>query len=618
MRVTGGTALAHEELESVTRGATLAAVLSLFMVTVILLVGLRSLWFKVATLITLALGLCWTAAFATLAIGHLNLISVAFAVLYIGLGVSYAIHYCLRCQEVARSGASWPEALDGSARDVGAALTICALTTGIGFFAFVPTDFTGVSELGIISGTGMFISLVASLTVLPALLSIFPAPKKSGRATRLHDIPAAATSWPQRHRRVILTTSVVLALASLAAVPHVRFDDNPLNLRDPESESVSTYRELISDGTTSPWSLSVMAGNLVEARQLAARLESLPEVGDVTFIDSLVPGRQADKLAVIDDLALLLSLDATAVETNVVSSGEARAAATQMLLQTLEDYISSAPGAAAKASAQRLESALAVIASSPDAPRRLAELEKSLMEYLPSELMALKTALEAGPVTAEALPPRIRQDWVTEEGRVRIKVAPSKDFANAASVDRFLDAVRSVAPDATGSPVVNIESGRAIVRAFIQALISALVLITLLLFLLLRRISDVTLVLAPLLFATLLTVACMVLLGVPFNFANVIALPLLLGIGVDNGIHMVHRWRSAPPASGDLLRTSTARAVVISALTTICSFGNLAYSPHRGTASMGLLLTLGLGLVLVCTLLLIPALQSRSVPETAR
>lgn len=615
VRVTGGTALAHEELESVTRGATVAAVVSLVMVTIILLVGLRSFWLKLATLITLTLGLCWTAAFATFAIGHLNLISVAFAVLYIGLGVSYAIHYCLRCHEVASAGLAWPQALEVSARDVGVALAICAVTTGIGFFAFVPTDFTGVSELGIISGTGMFISLAASLTVLPALLAIFPSPRNIGRHRKAGVVSAGGTSWPRRHRRAILGSTLVLTLLSFAAVPYARFDDNPLNLRDPASESVSTFRDLMSNGNTSPWTLSVMSENLKKARALKSRLEALPEVGKVTYIESLVPGKQPQKLALIEDLALLLSLDGAVRDVERNSTPNALEAATRNLVLSLERIESTTGAETVVRQADRLKSALERILQATDSVPRLEELEQSLMHFFPAQMNRIITALQAEPVTLESIPERIRRDWVTPDGRFRLEIAPSSNLNDSETLDRFTSAVRMVAPDATGSPVVNIESGKAIVRAFIQALVSALLLISLLLILMLRNLREVTVVLAPLLFATLLTVACMVLLGVPFNFANVIALPLLLGIGVDNGIHMVYRWRSAPPASGNLLRTSTARAVIISALTTICSFGNLAYSPHRGTASMGLLLTLGLGLVLVCTLLLIPVLQTQTKPE---
>ncbi len=609
VRITGGPALSHEELTSVTRGTEVAFLLAVVMVTAVLLVGLRSVWLLLATLITLLLGLSWTAAFATLTIGHLNLISVAFAVLYIGLGVDYAVHFCLRCRELQMSGAGWPEALDGGARDVGVALAICALTTGIGFFAFVPTDFTGVSELGIISGTGMFISLAASLTVLPALLELFPRPAPVERKPQLDAGLQHEPSWPVRHRRGIRLAAVALALVSLAALPQVRFDDDPLNLRDPESESVATARDLMTDGSRSPWTLSVMVDDVSEARALASRIEALPEVSRVVHLESFVPEGQSGKLAVIDDLALLLSLDGYAFSEDITSDPESRRESTEKLVSALESFAAGPGAAAEQAAATRLASALTELLRSDDAEARLASLEQTLMHYLPTQLERLKSALSPQAVSLQTLPDEIQRDWKAPDGRWRLEVAPVDDMSDKDNLERFVSAVQSVAPDVTGAPVVHVGSGQAVVQAFEQALFSALILISALLFIVLRRVLEVGMVLAPLLLALLITLAVMVILDLPFNFANVIALPLLLGLGANNGIHMVYRWRAAPPASGDLLKTSTARGVVFSVLTTMCSFGNLAFSAHKGTASMGLLLALGLTLMLACTLILTPALQ---------
>jgi hypothetical protein len=173
---------------------------------------------------------------------------------------------------------------------------------------------------------------------------------------------------------------------------------------------------------------------------------------------------------------------------------------------------------------------------------------------------------------------------------------------------RFVTAVRTLAPGATGFPAITLEAGNAVVRAFQQALLLSLTAIVALLLMLLRRKRDALLVVVPLLLAGSLTGAASVLLGIPFNFANVIALPLILGIGVDSGIHMVHRMRTNPPVGGQVLQTSTARAVLFSSLTTLSSFGNLALSSHRGMASMGELLSIGIGFTLVCTLIVLPAL----------
>ncbi len=610
VRITGQPALSHEELTSVTRGTQVAFLLAVIMVTIVLLMGLRSVWLLLATLITLLLGLSWTAAFATLAIGHLNLISVAFAVLYIGLGVDYAVHFCLRCRELHMNGTSWPEALDGGARDVGVALAICALTTGIGFFAFVPTDFTGVSELGIISGTGMFISLAASLTVLPALLELFPRPAMaSSRQTRgLGN--EQRISWPIRYRRGVRMAAVALALASIVALPQVRFDDDPLNLRDPTSESVATARDLMADGGRSPWTLSAMVTDGDEARALAGRVEALPEVERVIHLESFVPAGQDEKLALIDDLALLLSLDAYAISEDTTSDAQSRRASAEKLAAALDAFAARARTPDERLAAARLASGLGGLVAQDDAADRLASLEQTLMHYLPVQLKRLKAVLAPQRISLQSLPESLERDWKAPDGRWRLQIDPAGDMSDKDNLEHFVSAVQAVAPDVTGAPVVHVGSGRAVVRAFEQALLSALLLIGALLFIMLRRVLEVGLVLAPLLLAMLITLAIMALFDLPFNFANVIALPLLLGLGANNGIHMVYRWRAAPPASGDLLKTSTARGVVFSVLTTMCSFGNLAFSAHKGTASMGLLLTLGLTLMLVCTLVLTPALHN--------
>jgi predicted RND superfamily exporter protein len=239
----------------------------------------------------------------------------------------------------------------------------------------------------------------------------------------------------------------------------------------------------------------------------------------------------------------------------------------------------------------------------------LKDLQTSLLGSLPTRLHALNISLEADRVSKNDLPEELVGHWVASDGRYRVAIFPRENLNDAGAMRRFVDAVKKVAPNATGFPVIYLEAGDAVVKAFQQAFSLALIAVTVLLVILLRPKSDVILVMLPLILAGALTGAASVLLNIPFNFANIIALPLLLGIGVDSGIHMVHRMRAAPPANGQMLQTSTARAVLYSSLTTICSFGNLAVSPHRGMASMGVLLTIGIGFTLLCTLVVLPALM---------
>jgi len=630
VRVTGGLAMAHEELQTVSRGALWIAIGVLTAVGVILWIGLGSLPLVLASVITLLVGLMCTAGFATLAVGHLNLISVAFGILYIGLGIDYAIHVCLRFREGLRRGRRRHTALREAAQDVGGSLVLCSLSTAIGFYAFVPTSFAGVSELGLISGTGMFISLALNLTLLPALLTLMPiridaAPADHGGG-RWRD---ALARIPMRHYRPILLTSLVLAALGVAILPHVRFDFNPLNLRDRNTESVATFDELLETSETPPWNLDALEPDDAAARRTATALEHLPTVDKVITIDDFVPADQDDKVATLEDTALILGLDAMGTQAEAPPSIPQQVAAARALREALvawtppstgkndsrtKDARTKDDGAAARRTAaatlaKRLE-ALEAAAARPDVEAIFARLGRGLLATLPGNMQRLRTSLDAAPFTRADLPPLLAARWVAKDGTHRVQAFAKNDLRDPDALRRFVADVRTVVPDVSGSPVVMLESGRAVAGAFRQALIVALIATAAVLLLLLRDLRDVAFVLFPLLLAGVLTCLVMVWFGVPFNFANVIALPLLLGVGVDSGIHMVDRARHGMGGHEDAnpLRTSTTRAVVFSALTTACSFGQLALSPHPGTASMGLLLSVGMGWTLLCTLIVIPAL----------
>jgi predicted RND superfamily exporter protein len=216
--------------------------------------------------------------------------------------------------------------------------------------------------------------------------------------------------------------------------------------------------------------------------------------------------------------------------------------------------------------------------------------------------------LAAGHVTLEKLPEALLERMITSDGRVRIQIYPSEDLNDHAALAAFVENVQTITPEVAGSASEILASGRAVVVALTEALVSAFIVITAFLLLLWRRIDDTALVLIPLLLAAALTVAAAVLLDIPFNFADVIVLPLLLGIGVDSGIHLVHRARAAAPGDSNLLGTSTARAVAFSAMTTIASFGSLGFATHLGMATLGQLLTLGVGFTIVCNLIVLPSL----------
>jgi hopanoid biosynthesis associated RND transporter like protein HpnN len=603
VRLTGSAPLSEEELESVASGMGLASGMSMALVVLLLIWGLRSFRLMLVTIFTLVMGLVWTAAFATLAVGKLNLISVAFAVLFIGLSVDFGIHLVLRFQEAMDTGTGVHNALRRAAQSVGGSLTLCAAAAAIGFLSFLPTDYVGLAELGLIAGGGMGIALAANMTLLPALLAILPPTANPWVDDAAEERSATAADRIVRHRTAVLAAAALLAAGAAALLPQARFDFDPLNLKDPKTESVRTLFDIMESDRQGPYSIEVLTPSLDEARALAARLKRLPSVASARSLADYVPARQDEKLAAIQDAALFL-LPALSAPPTPAPDAAARANAVAGLRAALA-RAEQGSGRLASA-ATRLDDALEELGGGTAA---LGELETRLLGGLPKRLTALQTSLEAGPVTIEDLPGALVRRSVAEDGQALVEVFPVEDIRNRAALRRFVAEVRTVAPRASGSPVIILEAGRTVTRAFIEAASISVALIGLLIVALLRRVREVFLVFAPLALAALLTVAASVLLRLPFNFANVIVLPLLFGLGVASAVHLVMRARRQN-THRQLFRTSTPRAVVFSALTTIGSFASLALSGHPGTASMGVLLTVAISLTLACTLVVLPALMA--------
>ncbi len=601
MRLTGSAALAQEELASVEEGMGLAAAVSLVLVLALLMGGLRSARLVLATLATLVMGLIWTAGFALLALGQLNLISVAFAVLFIGLSVDFGIHFALRYKEETDRGSGHAMALERAAAGVGGALTLCAVAAAIAFYSFLPTAYLGLAELGLIAGTGMFVALFTNLTVLPALLTLMPLrPAGGGGAER--GPQGRMGPLVRRHAGAVRWTALVLGLAAAAALPQARFDFDPMNLRDRSTESVSTLFEMIEDNRAGFYSITVLADDLDQARDLAAGLAGLDEVDSTETIADYVPTGQEEKLEIVSTLALFLLPSLSASERKPPPAPAELRQAMDALAAKL-DALASRPG---HPGARRLAAALSGLDLSEPA---VAELERRLLSALPGRLEALRRSLNAGPVGLADLPQGVLRRQIAADGRTKVEVYPAGDVRQREVLAGFVAAVRRLAPNATGSPVIILEAGEAVVAAFAQAAVLAVACIVVLLAVLLRSPRDIALVFAPLILAALLTVAASVVFDIPFNFANVIVLPLLFGLGVAGAIHLVLRERTEGGA-GAVLVTSTPRAVVFSALTTIGSFGSIALSSHPGTASMGILLTIAIALSLGCTLIVLPALMA--------
>lgn len=611
VRLTGDAALSYDEITTAMRGMEIAAVLALIMVTAVLIAGLRSTWLVLATLANLVVGLALTATFAAVAVGHLNLISVAFAVLYIGLGVDYSIHLALRYRERVDCGQERRDAAHDATVAISGSLFLCAMTTATGFFSFLPTSFTGIAELGLISGIGMFINLFLSMTLLPAILTLLPMPARRPRKPSSSAL-RTLQEFPGRHARAIRVTTLIVALGAVLLVPDIRFDRNPLNLRPSNVESVATLRELMAESKTPLMNITVLAKSKQESDRLVAALRALPEVRDVVTIDDLAPDVTERKLEIIDDLGLMFgpSLDGAKLASSPNVHDEI--AALRRLRVDMQVYAQRSSGQE-RAAAMSLAAGIGRFidewkrANESLKENMLKRLRVQWLGNLPAALRDLRDALQPTAASGAGFPEQIRRHWISPDGMRRIAVYPRDDINDNQALRRFVESVQSIVPQATGEPVFSVRAGDAIVTAFRQALMWALIVITGILVISLRDVRATLLIIGPLLLAATLTIATMVLFKIRFNFANVIALPLLFGVGVDNGIHMVQRAGRLAEGAASALKTGTTRAIIFSTLTTMCGFGNLLFSRHPGAASMGLVLTIGMAVTLVCTLVVLPA-----------
>lgn len=606
VRLTGSTVLNYEELQVVEVQGRLLGLAALVLFTGAVYFALRSWRVLFALVTSLVASLVWSNAFAAAVIGHLNQVSATFNVLLVGLGGELGIHFCMRYAELVAKGRSRPEALAETGGTLGSALFSSAVTTAIGFLVFFPTDYRGVAELGLIAGAGVLFSLVSSLTLLPALLSLGARERPYFASASLPAI-ARLRHVPIEWARPIRWAALLLALVSIWLVPYAQFDHNPVNLRDPNTESVQAFEDLLRRSSTSPWTVDWIVADLPAAQALAAELAKVEVVEKTMTLADYVPAQQEEKRAVLDTIALLVP-----VPPPVAAKPDAAAqlAALDRLAQALAGDSGGDPAFAAAAGRLRaaIERFRAAVAQSGDPGPLLARLQGNVVGSLREQLDELLDSLEPDVVTLASLPPELSEVMIARDGRARVTAYPKQDLdlKDPAEVERYVDAVLAVSPEGTGPAVNLIEWGRVTSGAMKQAMSIGFVATVLFLFLLWRNLWDTMLAFFPLGLAGLLTVATMVLAGWHFDFANVIVLPMLLGMGIDNGVHLVHRHRTNPEEE-DVLASSTARAVFFAALTTILAFGSLAFAPHRGMASLGRMLTLGVGLTLVCYVVVLPA-----------
>ena len=622
VRLTGNPALNYDEMIGIAWDVGGASAFCFLIVTFVLVRALRSLKLVIAALITLFSGLIWTMAFAAATVGSLNLLTISFAVIYLGLGVDFGLHLGMAYADGMRHGRGNATALKRAAGRVGSALVFCTLTTSIGFWVFVSSDFRGLAELGLIAGGSMFIIFFLTLTYFPALVS-------DGLAIDQYQLRAElrfGDGWWNRvgeHPRAVVAIAFMAFGGALLLLPGTRLNSNVITMRDPDTESVQAMLDLLEEPDNSPWYLNLLAPDLETAVVLANQVEEAESVDWTLTLADYVPNDQETKLEILSDMATqfepLPPLDPGTRKSHGPSIKEQIQA-----LRELRDYLD-APLPREERSLvaedevseirrsmlrlrDRLSEFLARIERDGEEIRALAELERVLLGGLPEQVDRLRRSLNAREITLENLPSRLVGRMLAEDGSARVQVFPAGDMLDMDDFRRFVADVTNFSPTATGMTRNQVEMGRATQVSFYRAMTAAVLSIALLLFLLWRSMSDVLLVMTSLFLGATLTGASMVALGITFDFTNVIVIPLLFGIGVDSAIHLIQQEKDNPSGGLDLLGSVTARAVFYSSLTTMVSFGTMSLAGHNGLRGLGILLSLGLFYTVTSVLFVLPAL----------
>lgn len=603
VRLTGPVPIANEEYATVQEGAVVNGIGTVLVVLLILWLALHSAKIIFAVFVNLVVGLAITTAAGLMTVGSFNLLSIAFAVLFVGLGVDFGIQYSVRYRSERYKHDDLTGALVLGAKRSAVPLSLAAMATAAGFLCFLPTAYKGISELGQIAGVGMLVAFVSSITVLPALLKLLNPPGEMEPVG--YAFLAPLDRFLEKHRVLVVGGTLLLAVAGLPLLYFMKFDFNPMNLRNPKAESIATFLDLRKDPNTGANAINVMTHSEEQAKQVKAKLEKVPEVLRVMSLDSFVPEDQQPKLKLIAQGAKILNPALNPDQIDAAPSDQENVESLKSSVDNLRRTAGDAKGPGAVAS-RRLADALEKLANSDEATRNKAQ--DVFVTPMKIVFDQLRNAMQAEPVTLQSLPPDLVSAWKSKDGIIRVEAQPKGDPNDNDTLRKFAAAVLEAEPTAVGGPVSILKSGDTVVNAFIHAGIYALLVIGLLLWITLRRIVDVLMTLVPLLVAGAVTLEICVLIGLPLNFANIVAFPLLLGVGVAFKIYYVVAWRSGRT---NLLQTSLTRAIFFSAMTTATAFGSLWLSSHPGTSSMGKLLALSLVTTLAAVLLFQPALMGK-------
>jgi len=615
--ITGEPVLEFDEMVQSQRDTTLATIVSLVLVALIFVYGYSETGRPIKATICLIVGLAYTMGFTTLAVGHLNILTITFVPMLIGLAIDFGVHLITRYEEELRRGRTEKEALEKAIVYTGQGIFTGCFTTAGAFLAMSFTDFKGIKEMGVISGGGLLICLIPMMTLLPVLLlrgrqnvldHTFP--KELEKRARIERM------WLERPVLVAVITGILCAIA-LAEFRRVYFDYNLLNMQTKGLPAVVFEQKLIKSADKSVLYCALMASSLQQAIELESRLTNLSTVASVDSMARYLTEDQTRKLSLIG----MIKGEVAPIHFATPDDDPVNVPELSSTLWSLQGWLGLVAGEVEKegeAEAELVDQLrslrqsvgqlrLRMLASPQSASHKLAAFQQALFRDIQETFTAIKNQDNSDRLRAEDLPPALRHRFVSKSGNLYlVQVYPKEDVWQRDKQEAFVKELRKIDPKVTGTPVQLYEYTTLLKDSYVEAAWYALGAIILLVFFHFRSLTCVALSLLPVAVGTVWMVGFMGWRGIPFNPANIMTLPLVIGIGVTSGIHILNRYVEERKPS--ILAKSTGKAVLISALTTVVGFGSLILAKHRGIASLGYVMAVGTATCMIAALTFLPAL----------
>ncbi len=615
--ITGEPVLDYDEMQQSAKDTSVASVVSLILCMLIFIYGYNETGRPIKATICLVIGLGYTMAFTTLVIGHLNILTITFAPMLIGLAIDFGVHLITRYEEELRHGKTEIEALTKAMVFTGQGIFMGALTTAGAFLAMALTQFKGIQEMGIICGGGLMLCLVPMFTMLPAMLlrgkqnALDHQLKEDERRARIENIWLERPWW-------VTGLTLSLCLLALVAARKLYFDYNLIKMQSPSLSSVVFEQKLLDSAEKSLLYGAVMADSLTDAVALQKRFSELPSVAETQppFYKDFLNGDQDAKLKLIGEIKQQVA----ALEFAPPDMRPVDIYALSRTLYSLNGYLGNALVEIGNSDTALTKQILALRESIMDLRKtvllgddlmlaehgeKLARFQQALFTDLHDTFELLKHQENEAPLRVDDLPPALHHRFVGVNGKFLIQIYPKEDVWQRAPQEKFVADLRTINPNVTGTPVQLLEYETLLKNSYVQAAWYSLAAIALMVLFHFRSFGAVILALLPVAIGTLWLAGLMGWLEVSVNLANIMTLPLVIGIGVTNGIHILNRY--AEEGTPGILSRSTGKAVLVSGLTAIAGFGSLILAQHRGIHSLGIIMAVGIATCMIAALTFLPA-----------